>query len=229
MEPDGMHDPPILLASASPRRRRLLEWLGVGFEVAETDTPEDLGSALASLPPILARAIAAEKASAARAETGANHTIVACDTIVTIDREILGKPADVEEGLRMLRALSGRTHSVITGVAIQAPDWDQPRTFAVSTPVRMNELTDEELDAWTSRGEFLGCAGAYNIEHHLGSVAPDECFQNVAGLPLCHLYHELCRAGHTGLTCPVDACDAARNTRCGLGPSVAGRAIPPGR
>jgi septum formation protein len=220
MKPPLVTDPPLLLASASPRRRRLLAWLGVPYEVASVETPEDLDSPLKGVPPILARAIAAEKAVAARESFGEGPAIVACDTIVLTDRRILGKPADIDDAFAMLRTLSGRVHDVVTGVAFLLPGADAPKTFAVTTPVRMNELSDDDMRAWADKGELLGCAGAYNIESHLASVDADQCYLNVTGLPLCHLYRELVRAGFTGPTSPVAACDGARGTSCLLGPRL---------
>lgn len=216
-------DAPLLLASASPRRRRLIEWLGVPFAVTKTDAEEDLGSPLSGVPPVLARSIAAGKALAARAEADGETVIIACDTIVLLDRRVLGKPRDLDDALDMLRSLSGRTHEVITAVAVWLPGWDGPRTFAVTTPVRMRELDDETLQTWAAKGEILGCAGAYNIEEHLASVDADQCYQNVAGLPLCHLYRELSRHGLPGLSSPVARCDAARGGHCMLGPRLVGR------
>jgi septum formation protein len=221
MDPAHLPDPSILLASASPRRRRLLAWLGAAYDVACVDTAEDLDSPLKAVPPVLARSIAAEKAVAARAEFGGESAIVTCDTIVLSERRILGKPADVEDAFAMLRTLSGRVHDVITGVAIVLPGSKTPTTFAVTTPVQMNELSEPELLAWADKGELLGCAGAYNIESHLASVDDDHCYQNVAGLPLCHLYRELVRLGVRGLTSPVAACDEARCVECRLGPRIA--------
>ena len=82
---------------------------------------------------------------------------------------MLGKPADEADGRRMLRALSGRTHEVITGVALLPPGDPEPSTFAVTTNVRMRELDDDAIAAWLAGGEALGCAGAYNIEAMLAS------------------------------------------------------------
>jgi septum formation protein len=186
----------LLLASASPRRRRLLAWLGTPYRVTSADIHEDL---LQSLPPtLLARRIAADKAVAAREQAlpqDADDVIVACDTIVVLDGEILGKPADLEDAYRMLRALSGRTHEVVTGMALLPPGERAPFTFAVVTKVLMRELTDADMDAWAAKGELLGCAGAYNIESHLATAVSTECFQNVAGLPLCHLWRALASGG----------------------------------
>ena len=213
---------PLLLASASPRRRRLIAWLGVPFEVTATDTLEDLASPLASVPPVLARFIAADKARAARDQAGPDAAIVACDTIVLLDRRILGKPSDLTEASGMLRALSGRRHDVITGVALFLSGWPEPRTFAVTTPVQMHDIDEHQERAWLAKGEVLGCAGAYNIESHLASVDAGECYQNVAGLPVCHLFRELGRHGYPGVCSPAGACDASRGTLCALGARLAG-------
>lgn len=216
----------VLLASASPRRRRLVAWLGVTADVTATDTTEDLTRPLA--PDVLAETLAAEKALAARALARDGAFVLGFDTIVVAGGDALGKPVDVDEARLMLRSLSGRTHEVVTGVAILGPGADVPDTFAVTTPVVMRALSDAEIEEWIGRGEAFGCAGAYNIEHHLATVADDQCFQNVAGLPLCHLFAELAsgRAGSVpeGLTRPVAACDAALGRRCLLGPRVCGPA-----
>jgi septum formation protein len=213
-----MDQPPLVLASASPRRRRLLAWLEVPYDCVATDTDEDLNSPLRHVPPVLARTLASAKASAAIIDPAA--TVVAFDTIVVLDREVLGKPADRADAERMLAALSGRTHAVITGVAVQAPGMPEPQTFAVSTPVNMRELDGAAVAEWLDGDEALGCAGAYNIERHLASVDDDECYQNVAGLPLCHVYEKLTRLGVEGIASPLAACEAARGVPCALGRRV---------
>lgn len=214
----------ILLASASPRRRRLLAWLGAPYGVTSTDTEEDLTGPLRRLPSVLARSLAADKARAARAAS--QDLIIGCDTIVVLDGEVLGKPADAEDARRMLGALSGRTHEVVTGVALLAPGADEPLTFAVCTPVAMRALDADAIETWIAEGEALGCAGAYNIERHLASVEDDQCYQNVAGLPLCHLFARLDRMGVSGIEQPLAACDAARGVSCRLGPQVCGTPAP---
>ena len=217
----GMDTAPLVLASASPRRRRLLAWLEAPYECVATDTDEDLGSPLRHVPPVLARTLAADKARAAHADAGAgadgSGTILAFDTIVVLDREVLGKPRDRVEAADMLRALSGRTHSVITGIAVLRPGQPEPETFAVTTPVEMRDLDEDAIAAWLEGDEALGCAGAYNIERHLASVEDGECYQNVAGLPLCHVYEKCVRLGIDGLTSPVAACESARGAECALG------------
>lgn len=218
----------MLLASQSPRRRRLIGWLGLPFSATSVDTPEDLDSPLAATPPALAISLAAEKAEAVRVSGQAADTLVLCfDTVVVLDGAVLGKPRDVADARRMLRGLSGRTHEVVTGVALLPANATEPHTFAVTTEVQMKSLDDAAMEAWMASGEFMGCAGAYNIEAQVASVTEDECFQNVAGLPLCHLYAAL--AGQGGLatahgagapTSPVAACDAALGRSCRLGPRV---------
>jgi septum formation protein len=220
----------LVLASQSPRRRRLLTWLGLPFSASAVDTPENLDSPLASNPAALAESLAAEKAEAAREEGLGGSAIVLCfDTIVVLDGAVLGKPKDTPDAWRMLRALSGRTHQVVTGVALACPDDEAVRTFAVTTDVTMKSLTDCRIEAWMAMGEYLGCAGAYNIEGQVAAVTDGECYQNVAGLPLCHVYAELlreaargadgCLAGSTP-TSPVAACDMALGRTCRLGPQL---------
>ena len=219
----------MLLASQSPRRRRLLEWLELPFSSTEVETPESLDTPLAADPPALAISLAAEKAAEARARGLAADALVLCfDTIVVLDGKVLGKPSDVDDAWRTLRALSGRTHQVVTGVALLAPDAAEPRTFAVATDVEMRSLSDCDITEWMAHGTFLGCAGAYNIEAQVAEVTADDCYQNVAGLPLCHLRAAL--AGDEALrpwvpgapAVPVAACDRALGRECRLGPQVVG-------
>lgn len=193
------------------------------------DTPEDLDTPLAEDPPALAASLAAEKAVAARAEGHADDALVlAFDTIVVHDGRLLGKPRDEADAWRMLRSLSGRTHQVVTGVAMLCPDDEEPATFSAVTDVRMQELSDCRIEAWMAMGEFMGCAGAYNIESQIAEVTDGECFQNVAGLPLCHLYRALTGPDAPGCLlmrpeAPLAACDAALSRQCRLGPELLGQ------
>lgn len=217
--------PQVLLASQSPRRRRLLGWLGLEFDSASVDTPESLDTPLAERPAELAESLAVEKAVAARdVENWDEHTILCFDTIVVLDGGVLGKPVDDQDARRMLRSLSGRSHQVVTGMALWFPGETRPLTSAVTTNVVMNVLDEAAIDAWLQRGEHLGCAGAYNIEGQIAGVDADECFQNVAGLPLCHLYLALAeRLGpDSGLTTPCSRCDEALERTCELGPRLLG-------
>lgn len=220
----------VVLASRSPRRQRLLEWLGMPFVATAVDTPEELDTPLASDPESLAASLAAEKAVAARDEGCGSRGLVLCfDTIVVLDGRVLGKPRDVDDAWRMLHALSGRMHQVVTGVAMVCPDDAEPRTFAVVTNVAMRALDDAAIEAWMAMGTFLGCAGAYNIEAQVAEVTVDECYQNVAGLPLCHVYAALAggdvRCLPSEPAVPIAACDAALGRTCHLGPTIV--AAPP--
>ncbi|MDZ4168357.1 MAG: Maf family protein [Coriobacteriia bacterium] len=214
----------IVLASQSPRRRRLLAWLELPFEADAVDTPEDLDTPLAADPGALASHLAAEKACVAREEgLGADGLILAFDTLVVHEGAVLGKPRDERDAWRMLKSLSGRTHEVVTGCALLGPHDPEPRVFSVKTQVQMKELTDCRIEAWMAMGTYLGCAGAYNIEAQVASVAGDECFQNVAGLPLCHLFVAVREEFANGRIIsepapPVCACDSALQRTCVLGP-----------
>lgn len=224
----------IVLASQSPRRRRLLGLLGLDFEATAVDTPEELDSPLATDPEALAAQIAAEKALAARAEGLAEYALVfSFDTIVVHEGRLMGKPTDDPDAWHMLRALSGRTHEVVTGVALLCPTEDVPLSFSVTTHVQMEELSDCRIEAWMAMGEYRGCAGAYNIEGQVAGVADTECYQNVAGLPLCHLYAHL--TGPDAPVClpkpplsPRAACDKMLGRKCLLGPSLVDNARGPG-
>jgi len=215
----------VLLVSASPRRRRLLAMLGIEYDSASVDTPELLDAPLANDPSHLVEHLAKEKTAAAADQFGTDRLILSFDTLVVHKGQVLGKPTDLQEAYGMLRSLSGQRHLVITGMSLLPAGEVAPITRTVTTRVDMLELDPDEIDAWASKGELLGCAGAYNIEDHLASVSADECYRNVSGLPLCHLY-ALLASGEAGpppqgLECPVRACDAARETRCLLGPRIA--------
>lgn len=196
------------------------------YRTLSVDTPECLDSPLASNPSALATALASEKACAVRDARIAEDELVLCfDTIVVHDGAVLGKPADVQDAWAMLRSLSGRTHGVVTGCALLAPGESNPITFAVTTAVQMHDLSDGHIEEWMGRGEFLGCAGAYNIEGQVAAVTDEECYQNVAGLPLCHLAVALRSSAlapwvPAGLRSPVPSCDAALCRTCKLGPRV---------
>lgn len=198
--------------------------LGVPVAVTAVDVDESLEGPLAADPPRLAAGIAERKALAAREAGERKRLVLAFDTVVVLDGRVLGKPADLDDARAMLRALSGRTHEVVTAVSILSPGRREPVTFTVTTEVDMRELDEAAIEEWAERGELLGCAGAYNIESHLATVGEGECFQNVAGLPLCHLWRVLAsgevRGVPEGLTPPCAACEEARGVPCPLGREV---------
>jgi septum formation protein len=173
----------LVLASASPRRRELLAQAGYAFVVRPAHIPED------SLPdedPIAyVVRLAREKAEAVFRELAdATAVVLGADTTVTLDGQILGKPVDDADAARMLRMLAGRTHRVITGVALATESGTQ--VAAEVTAVRFLTLSDEEIRGYVATGEPLDKAGAYAIQGRAARWIPriEGCYFNVVGLPL---------------------------------------------
>jgi len=178
----------IILASASPRRRELLAATGYEFTIHAPDIDETI--APGTRPVDAARELACQKAEAVAAlYPGA--CVIAADTIVVIDGEILGKPCDESDAVRMLRQLSGCEHTVITGVCIQKNA--QQITFAEQTQVQFYALDDDEIARYVATGEPLDKAGAYGIQGRgavlVKSIMGD--FYNVMGLPIARVAREL--------------------------------------
>lgn len=175
-----MSRPPIVLASASPRRHELLTQLGVSFTVARPDIDETPFVGEAPVPYV--RRLAVEKAHAVEVALGS--LVIAADTTVDLSGDILGKPIDADEARSMLRRLSGRTHRVHTGLALRLGD--RTVTETVSSLVTFSLLTPEMIDWYVGLDELLGKAGAYAVqgaggvfvERVRGSVS------NIIGLPL---------------------------------------------
>jgi len=182
---------PLVLASQSPRRRQLLARLGLTFRVAPSGAPEDLPEGVEPGP--AAEALARLKAEVVAVEHPDAVTLAA-DTVVVLDGDLLGKPEDAADAARMLRLLSGRTHTVHTGIAlVYPPDGRSVSTFE-STAVTFAPLTDGEIAAYVATGSPMDKAGAYGIQDDLGAlfvegVAGD--YYNVVGLPLHCLYRTL--------------------------------------
>jgi septum formation protein len=177
--------PPIVLASASPRRRELLAQLGVPHEVLAVDVDETPlhGEAPAALAQRLARA----KALAGRERAGGTRAVLGSDTVVAVADRIFGKPADRDDALAMLAALSGREHRVLTAVALALPGDASPVIEALSeTAVRMRAIAPAEAAHYWDTGEPAGKAGAYAIQG-LGAVFIEHIrgsYSGVMGLPL---------------------------------------------
>lgn len=192
-----------MLASASPRRRELLSLLGVPFEVRPAEVAEEFGDG--TRPEIVARRLAREKAEAGRLADG-TAPILAADTVVVLDGAMLGKPADGDEARRMLEALRGRTHEVITAVAVLPHGERGALIRHPVTSVTIRTYSDAELAASIARGDPFDKAGAYAIQD--GIFRPVEsyegCYCNVVGLPLWSTMELLQKAG---LPVSVDAGD----------------------
>jgi septum formation protein len=176
----------LILASASPRRRELLERAGVSCEVRPAAVDE---SARPGEAPIeLAERLARSKALAvARGLAGGDRSwVLGADTIVVIDGEVLGKPVDAEHAVSLLRRLVGREHRVLTGVALVASDSLEVRALSVESRVAMRPADESELRAYVAGGEPLDKAGAYAVQgegrRFVARIAGSE--SNVIGLPL---------------------------------------------
>jgi septum formation protein len=174
--------PRIILASASPRRLELLRLTGLPFEVIPSSVDEEC---VTGAPAEVARLLSERKAE----EVAARHPgalVLGADTIVTLDGAILGKPRDAGDARRMLALLSGRTHQVITGIALRGAG---AVSDAVSTDVTFRPLTAREIAAYVATGEPMDKAGAYALQGHAALFTPEirGDYANVVGLPLCRL------------------------------------------
>ena len=182
----------VILASASPRRQALLQQIGITPLVCPADFAE--GSGTASQAQEVALHNASGKCAVA-AKMGDELPVIAADTIVVIDNVILGKPQDAAAAKAMLQRLSGRTHQVMTGVAVRYKG--QQLSKVCITDVSFRQLTAEEIDAYIAIGEPMDKAGAYGIQGR-GAVLVEKingCYNNVVGLPLSLLYLMMQRLG----------------------------------
>jgi septum formation protein len=191
--------PTLVLASASPRRKELLERVGVPIVVRPADIDEAPHPGEAPLA-YVAR-VAAAKTDAVLAELKAQgHAawVLGADTVVEIDDRILGKAADPAEALTMLRRLSGRAHRVSTAFCLRGPDAGADRI--VTTEVIMRPAPDAELADYVRAGEWQGKAGAYAVQGMAAALVIDirGSVTNVMGLPLAEVLEEMARLGAGG-------------------------------
>lgn len=203
----------IILGSASPRRRELLEQIGLEFEIVVSDArehykstrPEDIVRELALMKAEhVAKEVErrekerAEQASIPGLDTGEAHlrnvVILGADTIVVRDGQILGKPSDEEAAFSMLKSLQGRMHQVYTGVAVLDFDGSgslRTISHAEETKVYVHEMTDEEIRRYIAVGESMDKAGAYGVQGRFAAYIDriEGDYYNVVGLPVAYLYH----------------------------------------
>ncbi len=181
--------PTIVLASGSPRRRELLERLGLPFVAAPPAVAEELLAGEA--PRAAARRLAALKAAAA-----AGEWVVAADTVVELDGRALGKPRDREENRAFLEALSGRLHLVHTGLTVRGPAGE--KSLVSTAGVRFRELAPWEIEAYAASGEGLDKAGGYGIQEKgmMLVAAIEGDFFTVMGLPVAALWESLAGLGY---------------------------------
>lgn len=179
----------IILASRSPRRKQLLEWAEIPFDVVASDSDESYPAGLSFEE--IAIHIARQKALTVRA-ANPGKTILAADTIVVLGNELLGKPTGKEEAITILKKLSGKKHVVITGVVILYAD--KETAFTDATDVYFHELTPEQISFYVDKYQPYDKAGAYAIQEWIGVVgirAVKGDFYNVMGLPVSRVIREL--------------------------------------
>lgn len=198
--------PLLVLASTSPRRKELLSLLGIPFEIDEPAFDETVMPG--ESPIVLARSFALGKARSC----AVNHpesVVVGSDTLIEVDRDVLGKPAGSADARTMLRRLRGRIHLIHTAVAVVQPSRDVEHVGVESVQVEMRAFTDREIDEYVATGECIGKAGAYSIQGAgadlIDRIAGD--FPAAVGLPL-RLTARLLR--QAGLSPAVDVEDLYR-------------------
>lgn len=181
----------IVLASNSPRRKELLQRMGVNFKVRtlfgiDESYPDSLrGEDIVCY-------ISRNKAKAYQSSMAPNELLITADTIVYVDGEVMGKPKNAEQAKEMLHKLSGKTHQVITGVTIVTAK--RTENFGVTSQVKFTNITDEEINFYIDNYLPFDKAGAYGIQEWIGIVAVEEIkgsYFNVVGLPVQRLYQKL--------------------------------------
>ena len=188
---DNLNKYQIVLASNSPRRKELLQRMGVNFKVRtlfgiDESFPDSLRGE------DIVRYISRNKAEAYRSSMAENELLITADTIVYLDGEVMGKPKSAEQAKEMLHKLSGKTHQVITGVTIVTAQ--RTENFGVTSQVKFAVLTDDEINFYVDNYLPFDKAGAYGIQEWIGIVAVEEMkgsYFNVLGLPVQRLYQKL--------------------------------------
>lgn len=178
----------IVLASASPRRRELMEQIGIHPEIIPSQVEEVVTS---SNPEQVVMELAGQKAREVADRLGDNRIVVGSDTVVAVDGAILGKPASEEGACAMIRRIAGRTHQVFTGVSIVRGQ--REKTFAVESRVTVYPMSEEEIRGYVAAGESMDKAGAYGIQGRFAAFIREisGSYTNVMGLPVGRLYQEL--------------------------------------
>lgn len=178
-----------ILASASPRRKQLLEWAEINFDIIVADTDESYPLGLS--PQEIAIHIAEQKAKVVKGKTNTETIIIAADTIVVLKNEIIGKPKDRQDAISILSKLSGRVHQVITGVSILGK---KEISFADTTEVEFHSLSQQQIEFYIDRYKPYDKAGAYAIQEWIGVIGIKRVngdFYNVMGLPVSRVVKAL--------------------------------------
>jgi septum formation protein len=184
---------PIYLASKSPRRRKLLAQLGIKFKSFSVDLHEEVFDGEHPIQTV--KRLALHKLEEAK-KIRSNGIFITADTIVVLDKEIIGKPKSKSDAERILKKLSGRTHSVYTGFALFNSIKNKTLVDYEKTSVTFRKLSRNEIKEYIAGGSPMDKAGAYGIQDDYGAVFVSEikgCYYNVVGLPLSKLYSDLQR------------------------------------
>lgn len=185
----------LILASASPRRKELLENLGLSFKTIPSDADETIDNNIT--PDEAVQIIAKRKAEDIIHQVNYPAIIIGCDTTVVIDNKTLGKPIDFDDAFSMLKTLSGRSHRVVSGVVVIDTKDNKLLSESVSSEVIFRELTDEEIINYIKTGEPMDKAGAYAIQGLAGTFVSkiNGCYSNIVGLPISCLSEMLKQVG----------------------------------
>lgn len=183
----------LILASGSPRRAELLQRMGLEFTVQPSNTEEVLEPGLTPQQEVVS--LSRQKAQAVYESLTETAVVLSADTVVVLDDAILGKPQDVADAKKMLQALSGRSHLVLTGVTVMGPCG--VRTHCEETKVYFRSLTDGEMDAYIKTNEPMDKAGGYGIQGYASMFVTgiEGDYYNVMGLPVCQVGLMLREAG----------------------------------
>ena len=185
----------IILASGSPRRKELLAQVGISFEIVKAEGEEIINT---TVPEEAVKELSRQKAREVDTRTDGD-VVIGADTVVAADHQILGKPKDEEDAVRMIRMLQGRTHQVLTGVTVILRDGVRKNEicFAETTHVHVYPMTEEQIRDYVASGEPMDKAGAYGIQGlfaaYVSGIEGD--YNNVVGLPVGRLYQEVLAAG----------------------------------
>lgn len=181
----------VILASKSPRRQELLKGIGVDFTILTKDVDESYPSRLPLVD--VAPFLSLKKAKVfENQELPENYMVITADTVVIAENEILGKPKDRDDAVRMMKLLSGKTHRVVTGVTVHTKDVS--KTFSVTSKVTFDELDNQEIDFYIDNYKPYDKAGAYGIQEWIGYIGVcgvEGSYFNVMGLPTHKLYKVL--------------------------------------
>ncbi|MGQ9597844.1 MAG: Maf family protein [Anaerolineae bacterium] len=209
----------LILASTSPRRRQLMPLLGIPFliksdHVAEQRWPEE--------PPTEYVLRISQAKALAIPQVRSDELVVAADTTVVLDGDILEKPKDREEAIQMLSRLRGRAHVVYSGVAVWHPASQYLVCELSESQVWMRDYTESEIVQYVATGDPLDKAGAYAIQHPIFDpvVSVDGCWLTVMGFPLCHLSRALARFGVVVPANVPGACQAFTQRSCPVFPAI---------